>query len=257
MGRQSIRDLRLRGVSSDDIAAAKQHQERQRAAGAPVSSIAQIVGLAERAVRPAPGSPAERTFEFTKRALRKRGLLGQAALLADQAALTLTNPYEAQEVRAASAILKKVSKTVQLEFDFFHGGNMSIAFQYQDAITERLFAAAPTATKAKEAQAILWQICRHLAWQSYECTKTAADLCEITRTDKAHMARALNLLEEVGAIRRIKRGRMKVITVTPEGAFRGDLNNHAEAVQRYKLEVIDGGKAAGEQVDLEDYLNDD
>lgn len=255
MARRTVRDLRLAGVSSEDIEAAKEHQARQRIAGVPVSSIAQIVGLAERVMKPHPGSPAERTFEFTRRALRKRGLLGQAALLADQAALTLTNPYEAEEVRAASAVLKKVSKTVQLEFDFFNGGNMSIAFQYQDAVTERVFAAAKTPAQAKEALTVLWQICRHLGWQSYECTKTASDLCEATRTDKGDMARALKLLEEVGAIRRIKRGRVKIITVTPEGAFRGDLNNHAEAVQRYKLEVIDGGKP--DQIDLEDYLNDD
>ena len=53
---------------------------------------------------------------------------------------------------------------------------------------------------------------------------------------------ALDLLEQVGAIRRVKRGRVKIITVTPEGAFRGNVHNHAQAVERYKLDVIDGGK---------------
>ena len=62
------------------------------------------------------------------------------------------------------------------------------------------------------------------------------------RTDKAQMACALDLLEQVGAIQRVKRGRSKLITVTPEGAFRGNINNHAQAVERYKLDVIDGGK---------------
>ena len=119
---------------------------------------------------------------------------------------------------------------------------MSIAFQYQDAVTERLFEAAKTTAQAYHAQAVLWQITRNLGWQSYECTKTAAQLSEITRTDKAHMARALKLLEDVGAIRRVKRGRVKVITVTPEGAFRGNVNTQAQAVERYKLDVIDGGK---------------
>jgi predicted MarR family transcription regulator len=90
---------------------------------------------------------------------------------------------------------------------------------------------------------ILWTICRHLGWQSYECTKTAADLCELTRTDRAQMARALDLLEQVGAIQRVKRGRVKIITVTPEGAFRGNVNAHGQTVERYKLDVIDGGKA--------------
>lgn len=117
-----------------------------------------------------------------------------------------------------------------------------IALQYQDAVTERLFAATKTPAQAFHAQAVLWQITRNLGWQSYECTKTAADLCEVMRTDKAQMARALDLLEQVGAIRRVKRGRVKIITVTPEGAFRGNVHNYAQAVERYKLDVIDGGK---------------
>ena len=120
---------------------------------------------------------------------------------------------------------------------------MSIAFQYQDAVTERLFETAKTTAQAYHAQAVLWQITRNLGWQSYECTKTAADLCEVMHTDKGDMARALQLLEQVGAIQRMKRGRVKVITVTPEGAFRGNINDHGKAVERYKLDVIDGGKA--------------
>lgn len=120
--------------------------------------------------------------------------------------------------------------------------SVHIGLEYADAITERLFAAAKTTAQAKEAGLILWTICRHLSWQSYECTKTAVDLCELTRTDKADMSRALDLLEEVGAIRRVKKRRVKIITVTPEGAFRGDVNNHGKAVEKYKLEVIDGGK---------------
>lgn len=119
---------------------------------------------------------------------------------------------------------------------------MSIAFQYQDAVTARLFEAAKTTAQAYHAQAVLWQICRNLGWQSYECTKTAADLCDITQIKPPHMADTLKLLEEIGAIKRVKRGRVKVITVTPEGAFRGNIHNHAQAVERYKLDVIDGGK---------------
>ena len=56
------------------------------------------------------------------------------------------------------------------------------------------------------------------------------------------MARCLDLLERVGAIRRVKQGRSKAITVTPEGAFRGNVQMHGQAVERYRLEVIDGGK---------------
>ncbi|MBD0274956.1 MAG: ArsR family transcriptional regulator, partial [Acetobacteraceae bacterium] len=54
-----------------------------------------------------------------------------------------------------------------------------------------------------------------------------------------HISASLKVLEEVGAIRRVKRGRTKVITVTPEGAYRGNIHNHAETVDRYKAEVFD------------------
>lgn len=237
VGRTSIGQLRAAGVSDEDIRLAQQTQKHQRAAGRPVLPLSVICGLST----PKSARSAE-VVEITPRQLRKRGALGQAALIADQVALTEKSPERAQKARLAGQILKDLARPHQIEFDFF-GGNMSIAHQYQDAVTERLFAAASTTTKAKEAQAILWQITRYLAWQSYECTKTAADLCEITRTDKSHMARALDLLEQVGAIRRVKRGRTKVITVTPEGAYRGDVNQHAAAVQRYKLEVIEGGRS--------------
>ncbi len=89
---------------------------------------------------------------------------------------------------------------------------------------------------------MLWHIGRHLAWQSYECNKSAAELCDITGVVPSQMALTLNVLEEVGAIVRVKKGRTKLITMTPEGAYFGDVRKHAQAVDRYKLEVIDGGK---------------
>ena len=119
---------------------------------------------------------------------------------------------------------------------------MSIAHQYQDAVTDRLRNSGQSLAKQHQALAVLWQITRYLGWQSYECTKTAADLSDITGITPNHMSPILKLLEEIGAIQRVKRGRVKVITVTPEGAFRGNIHNHAQAVERYKLDVIDGGK---------------
>ena len=239
MGRISLHELRRMGVSSEDIEAAKVTQLAQRRTGAPVQSIGVIVGAAEPRPRMNPNPPAD----LTARAMRKRGAYDQAALLLDQQALQESSPERAALAREAAKVVKELSASDQIEFDFFRGGNVSIAFQYQDAVTERLFAAAKTTAQAFHAQAVLWQITRNLAWQSYECTKTAADLCEVMRTDKAQMARALDLLEQVGAIRRMKRGRVKIITVTPEGAFRGDVNNHAKVVERYRLDVIEGGKS--------------
>ena len=243
MPRATIYELRRSGVSQEDIELAKATQEAQRRNGVPVQSIAVLVGAAEPRQRHNPNPPAD----LTDRALRRRGTYDQAALLLDQQALQESSPERAAMARELAQGAKELSASNQIEFDFFGGGNVSIAFQYQDAVTERLFEAAPTTTKAKEAGMILWIICRHLSWQSYECTKSAADLCEITHTKPPNMASALKLLEEVGAIRRVKRGRNKIITVTPEGAFRGNVNNHGQAVERYRLDVIEGGKTDSEK----------
>lgn len=241
MGEKTIRELRQLGVSSVDIEMAKMTQVAQRRNGSPVQSIAVIVG----AVEPRRRQHTSQPVDLTEVALRKRGTYDQIALLADQAALKERSPERAVLARQAAKIAKDLSASQQLEFDFLGGGNVSIAFQYQDAVTERLFAAAKTPAQAYHAQAVLWQITRNLRWQSYECMKTAAELCETMRTDKGDMARALTLLEQVGAIHRVKRGRMKMIAVTPEGAFRGNVNNHAQAVERFKLDVIEGGKSEG------------
>jgi DNA-binding MarR family transcriptional regulator len=239
MSRIPVQELRRMGVSQEDIELAKQTQAAQRRNGSPVQSIGVIVGAVQQRARHNSNPP----VNLADRAMRKRGTYDQAALLADQAALQEQSPERAMLARQASKTLKDLSAAQQIEYDFFGGGNVSIAFQYQDAVTERLFEAAKTTAQAKEALSILWTICRHLGWQTYECTKTAADLCEITRTKAPNMADALKLLEQVGAIQRVKRGRVKIITVTPEGAFRGNVNNHAQAVERYKLDVIEGGKS--------------
>lgn len=243
MGRVSIRDLRRLGVSDDDLALARSLQEAQRRAGAPVLPLSVIVG-AQSAPRASQGHSRASVEDITTRALRRRGAYDQAALLLDQRALGETSPERAQQARIAARIAKDLSASAQLEFDFFGGGNVSIAFQYHDAISARLRDSGESLAKQHQALAVLWTITRHLSWQSYECTKSAADLCDLTGIEKGNMARCLDLLERIGAIRRVKRGRVKLITVTPEGAFRGNVQTHGETVERYRLEVIDGGKPA-------------
>ena len=240
MGRISLHELRRMGVSTEDIEAAKVTQLAQRRTGAPVQSIGVIVGVAEQRQRTNPNPPTD----LTARALHKRGAYDQAALLLDQQALRESSPERAAMAREAALAAKELSASNQLEFDFFGGGNVSIAFQYQDAVTERLRNSGQTLAKQHQALAVLWQITRHLGWQTYECTKTAADLCDLTGITPNNMSPLLDLLEKVGAIHRVKRGRVKIITVTPEGAFRGNVNNHAQAVERFKLDVIEGGKSS-------------
>lgn len=239
MSRIPIRELRQMGVSQEDIEIAKQTQAAQRRNGSPVQSIGVIVGAVQQRKKHNPNPP----VSLTDRALRKRGTYDQAALLLDQQALQESSPERAMKAREAAKAAKELSAAQQLEFDFFGGGNVSLAFQYQDAINERLRNSGRTIAQQQQAKAVLWDIVRHLGWQSYECTKTAADLCDITQIKPPNMADTLKLLEEVGAIKRVKRGRVKVITVTPEGAFRGNVNNHAQTVEKYKLDVIEGGRA--------------
>lgn len=246
MGRISIRELKQMGVTQQDLDAARATQEAQRRNGAPVLPLAVICGVQEK--RPNGKTNASSfssdILDMTGPAMRKRGRYDQAALLLDQVALSERSPERANRARELASTAKELGQSVQLEFDFFGGGNVSIAFQYQDAVTERLNAAAPTAAARDRALATLWQITRNLAWQSYECSKTAADLIDVLGYDKGDMARTLQLLEDVGAIKRVKRGRVKVITVTPEGAFRGAVKEHGKTVEKYRLEVIEGGQAS-------------
>ena len=241
MARIPIHELRRMGVSQEDIDIARATQQTQRRIGAPVQSIAVIVG----AVDPRPTGIARASdppVSLTERALRRRGSYDQAALLLDQKALEECSPERAATARELARGAKELGAAGQIEFDFFRGGNVSLAFQYQDAVSERLRVSGQSLAKQHRALAVLWQIVRHLGWQSYECTKTAAELCEITQIKAPHMADTLKLLEDVGAIRRVKRGRTKVITVTPEGAFRGNVNEHGKTVERYRLDVIEGGR---------------
>jgi DNA-binding MarR family transcriptional regulator len=136
---------------------------------------------------------------------------------------------------------------------------VSIGNQYIDAVQTSLMESKSTAAERDAALATLLLITRHLAWQDYTCTKLASDLAEMRGVDKADMARTLATLERVGAINRVKKGRTKIIAVTPEGAFRGKIDNHAEAVARYSAEVVqlhpERGETDSRQTNLEDFTH--
>lgn len=227
-------ELRRRGYSNDDIRLAQMTQEANRRAGAPSRTLAEV--LAGQQARPRSAAPVE---DLTARQLRRRGTYGQAALLVDQAALGERDPARAAQARLLGHGLKAMAeRPVLLEFDFFGGGNVSLGHQYIDAVLARLMATNATPAERNAALATLLLITRHLEWQSCVCTKIAADLAEMQGVKRQDMKDTLALLEQVGAIHRVKKGRTKLITVTPEGAFRGKIDNHGEAVERYKAEVI-------------------
>ncbi len=148
------------------------------------------------------------------------------------------DPEGAERARVHAAGLAALGRAEQLEFDFFGGGNVSLGYQYIDAVQARLMQSGATPAERDAALATLLLITRHLEWQSYDCTKIAADLAEMRGVKPQNMKNTLALLERIGAIQRVKRGRTKVIAVTPEGVFRGDLSRHDEAVARYSSEVV-------------------
>ncbi len=229
----SNKELKRRGVSDDDLRTAHIVQDAQRRTGSPVQSIGQILtGRNPVATEPS---------DLTQRQLRKRGRYGAAALLTDQAALTESDSDRALKARRASAILKELAaKPQQLEFDFFKGNRM-IADEFHDAVRDRLKALKLTTAKMGAAVMVLAEICRHLPWESHVCPLSAADLADVLGMNHSDMARSLALLEQIGAIHRVPRGRTKVITVTPEGAFRGRVDQHAAAVDSYKKTQADAG----------------
>ena len=230
----SVKELKRRGVDDDTIKTAYVIQGAQRRQGCRVQSLNEIItGKSQLENDPT---------DLTVRQLRKRGRLGQAALLLDQEALGEPDFVKQAQIRKLARDAKLLAeKPVQLEFDFFKGNRM-IADEFHDAVRDRL-RAVPGMTIARMGAAVLVlsEICRHLPWEGHTCPKTAADLADILGIKTSDMSNVLNLLEEIKAIRRVKSGRTKVITVTPEGAYRGNVNHHAEAVGTYKKAMKDAG----------------
>jgi hypothetical protein len=229
---KTLHDLRRQGYSETDLALARHQQEANRRAGAPPRSLGEI--LAGQLPRPRPDAAPE---DLTARQLRRRGRYGQAALLADQEALAETDELRAIQAREAALKLKELACGPGcIEFDIFRG-NVMTSDQYHDAIRARLLATKASPAERALALAVLQEIKRWMGWQVFTCTKTAIELGELLGFDKTTMSDTLALLEQIGAIGRVKRGRIKVITVTPEGAFRGKIDNHAEVVEHYRAEV--------------------
>lgn len=230
---KTLRDLRRQGYSETDLALARHQQEANRRAGALLRSLGEI--LAGQLPRPRPGAAPE---DLSARQLRRRGRYGQAALLADQQALAETDELRAIQAREAALKLKELAGGPDcIEFNIFRG-NVMTSDQYHDAIRARLMATKATPAERAIALAVLAEIKRWMGWQIFTCTKTAAELGDLLGFNKATMSDTLTLLEQIGAIGRVKRGRIKVITVTPEGAFRGKIDSHPEVVERYKAEVM-------------------
>jgi hypothetical protein len=230
----SNRELRRQGYPQADIDLAERQRAAEARQGGMVRSLGEVL-----AGKPARARQDAAPTDLTARQLRVRGRYAQAALLTDQEALTEDCAIRTSEARELSRRLKALArKPAQMEFSFLMGGNVSTGYEFHDAVRDRLMASGATPAERAIARSVLMEIIRWLGWQSYECSKTAAELGDLLGLNAGNMTRTLALLESVGAIERVKRGRQKTITVTPEGAYRGDVNRHAEAVDRYKAEVV-------------------
>jgi hypothetical protein len=228
----TVRQLRQRGYDPDDIALARQQQDATQRAGGPPRSLAEI--LSGKPARPRPNAA---PGDLTSRQLMRRGRYGQAALLADQEALSERDPARAAKAREASGTLKALARKPPSHFDIFEG-NVTMGYEYHDAVRSRLLATGATPAERGVAHMVLSEIVRWLNWEDHKCSHTAAEIGASLGLHKMVVSEALALLESIGAITRIKRGRSKVITVTPEGAYRGNMANHAEVMGRYRGEVV-------------------
>jgi hypothetical protein len=226
-----MRHARRLGYTQDDIDLARIQMAGERRAGVhPLRSLAEVL-----AGKPARPRPSAHPADLTPHQVRRRGgRCGVAALLLDQEAANEDDADRASLMREMAVQAKGLSrKPAQLEFDFWRGGVVT-ADQYHDAIRSRLMAANATPAERLMALATLQEIKRWLGWQSFTCTKTAADLCDLLGVLPPNMADTLALLEKIGAITRTKKGRTKVIHVTPEGAFRGNVDRHNEVMDSYR-----------------------
>lgn len=110
---------------------------------------------------------------------------------------------------------------------------MNLGHEYWDEIQRRLVATEVSPVQQAIAQAVIAQMIRHLEFGSSRVRLTAAELSDITRMRAPQLSRILAMLEQIGAIWRVQRGRTKELHLNPEGAFRGGPGTHSAAVLEF------------------------
>jgi hypothetical protein len=136
----------------------------------------------------------------------------QAAFLASQEALTTDDPDRARTMRQMATQLRSLAG-LPLGPDFLISES---GHQYLNAVRERLLATNATGAQRSEARSALLEIINWLDWSTLECRQGAADLARLFGMSHGQVARAVRLLEAVGAIAWTPEGRGKVIRLTPE-----------------------------------------
>lgn len=227
MARVSRKEWHRRGVDDDTLALAEATRQQQARLGLPIQSLTEIV-----TGKPAP-KPTPRE-DLTVRQLRKHGDVGGAAVLLDRAAVAERDLIVQAELRQMSRRAKEIArKPEQLQFNFWKG-NVSVGIEYWDTIRDRINALDLSAAKRMTITGVWAELIRHLRFGTSEVGMKAATLAELLKLRPIDVSMALTVLEEIGAIYRVKAGREKVIHINPEGAFRGNLRDgHAAAVKEF------------------------
>lgn len=87
----------------------------------------------------------------------------------------------------------------------------------------------------RDALEVLWGLVRHVEYGNPECTfGKQEDLAMWLEMHPQQVSRGLGVLEQIGAITRIKDGNRKRVLITPQGVYRGKLQDHPKVVEGYQ-----------------------
>ena len=121
-----------------------------------------------------------------------------------------------------------------------HGGVASkrtraapVDYTEKASILARLRKIAPTATLYLRTSGILEELCLSMEQGAFYCAKSAADLSREGLGDPAVLHKALRLLKDAGAIKRVAFGGITRIAVSPRLIFWGSPRDRAELTVRF------------------------
>jgi len=110
---------------------------------------------------------------------------------------------------------------------------------FLDLIVARLRATNASLAERTIALAVLQQVRRWLDFETLICTKSGTEIAREIGVQKENLPPVMARLEQVGAIRREKMGRYKIIALPPESILRRTaLENSEAASERFEPTLI-------------------
>ncbi|MGN0852475.1 MAG: hypothetical protein ACI4Q3_03765 [Kiritimatiellia bacterium] len=123
-------------------------------------------------------------------------------------------------------------------------GYVLINYQEKASMLRRLRRVAATPGAYLRAAGILEEIILSMEWESFFCSKTAADFGREHLGAYDVIQKSLRLLEAARAIRRIHHGGMKRIVITPRLVYWGNPGDIEVAIARYDRHFGDAAALA-------------